>query len=129
MNNVLFESASEFVAAGLRVFPLHRVLDGGRCECGNRNCKAVGKHPARLDWVNQPLVDESTLEIWLDGEFKAPLHGLGWALDSSHIVIDVDPRNGGTASLESLHVDIGRSLFDICNAVVKTGGGGWHFYF
>lgn len=129
MNNALFESSSEFVAAGLRVFPLYRVIDGNRCECGNKNCKAVGKHPARLDWVNQPLVDESTLEIWLDGEFKAPLHGLGWALDASHIVIDVDPRNGGTEAIEALHLDIGISLFDISNAVVKTGGGGWHFYF
>lgn len=126
--NDLYFSAIEFVQAGLRVFPLHRIKQGA-CECGNRNCAALGKHPARNEWVKQPLVDESVLDTWLDGELMAPYTGLGWALDAGHIVIDIDPRNGGDISFEKLQADIGVNLIDASSAVVRTGGGGMHLYF
>lgn len=124
----LYESAIEFVQAGLRVFPLHRIKQGA-CTCGHAGCPAAGKHPARPDWVHQPLVDEAVLDTWLDGEMMEPYMGLGWALDAGHIVIDIDPRNGGDISFEKLQAHIGIDLIDACSAVVKTGGGGLHLYF
>lgn len=124
----LYENAIEFVQAGLRVFPLHRIKHGA-CECGNRNCLAAGKHPARNEWVKQPLVDEAVIDTWLDGEMMEPYTGIGWALDAGHIVIDIDPRNGGDIAFERLQADIGVNLIDACSAVVKTGGGGLHLYF
>lgn len=124
----LYEAATEFVQAGLRVFPLHRIKQGA-CDCGNKGCAAIGKHPARNDWVHQPLVDEAVIDTWLDGEMMPPYTGLGWALDAGHIVIDIDPRNGGDISFEKLQADIGIDLVAACSAVVKTGGGGLHLYF
>lgn len=124
----LYENAIEFVQAGLRVFPLHRIKQGA-CDCGNRNCQAAGKHPARNEWVNQPLVDEAVLDTWLDGEMMEPYTGLGWALDAGHIVIDIDPRNGGDIAFERLQTDIGVDLVEACSAVVRTGGNGMHLYF
>lgn len=124
----LYDVATEFVQAGLRVFPLHRIKQGA-CDCGNRNCAAIGKHPARNDWVHQPLVDEAVIDTWLDGEMMQPYTGMGWALDAGHIVIDIDPRNGGDISFEKLQTDIGVDLVAECSAVVKTGGGGLHLYF
>lgn len=124
----LYEISSEFVRAGMRLFPLHRFRQG-KCECGHSNCTAVGKHPARVDWVKSPLIDEAVLDTWLDGDLMPPYMGLGWALDAGHIVIDVDPRNGGNESFAVLQSDIGVDLIDACSAVVRTGGGGWHLYF
>lgn len=124
----LYEISCEFVRAGMRLFPLHRFRQG-KCECGHSNCTAVGKHPARVDWVKSPIIDEAVLDTWLDGDLMPPYMGLGWALDAGHIVIDVDPRNGGNESFAALQADIGIDLIDACSAVVRTGGGGWHLYF
>ena len=128
MNNELYEICAEFSTAGLRIFPLHRI-ENGKCACGDPGCLATGKHPTRNNWTHSPCVDESVIESWLDGEFVKPATGFGWALDACHIVVDVDPRNGGIESLKMLESDIGFSLTDDCKAVVKTGGNGLHFYY
>lgn len=53
----------------------------------------------------------------------------GVVLDDNMVVVDVDPRNGGVESLHKLEKDMCIKLMDICGFVVKTGGGGDHFYF
>lgn len=128
MDNALYEVCADFCAAGLRIFPLHRI-ESGKCSCGDKDCHAVGKHPTRNNWTHAPVVDESVIESWLDGEFIEAATGFGWALDGQHIVIDVDPRNGGNESLKMLEDDLGLSLSEDCHAVVKTGGNGLHFYY
>lgn len=123
---MLYGNAVDYLDAGLRLIPLHPIING-KCGCGNHDCQAAGKHPVRSNWQKQRLVDSATLyDVWRD-VYKCT--GLGWALDSDHIVIDVDPRNGGIKSLEELEKEIGISLSERCNAIVKTGGNGIHFYF
>lgn len=122
----LYETAIDYLDAGLRLIPIHPVISG-KCACGNPNCQAAHKHPLRANWQNQRLVDSATLhDVWMS---VYRCQGLGWALDKDHIVIDVDPRNGGNESLIALQQDTGLDITVACNAIVKTGGGGIHFYF
>lgn len=129
----LYETALEYQSAGLKLIRLNRILQG-KCECeihraddDNRGpCQAVGKHPSVTKWqlANQP--EPAVIEAWIR---HYGTEGMGWSLDEQHIIIDVDPRNGGMESLAKLEADIGIKLMDVCTAVVKTGGGGLHFYF
>lgn len=123
----LYSQATEYLESNLRLIPIHPISDTGKCSCDKPDCEDAGKHPIRTNWQLQRLVDSATVDdVW-----NAIYHcnGFGWALDPDHIVMDVDPRNDGTASLEQLMVDININLFDVCSAIVKTGGGGLHFYF
>lgn len=58
-------------------------------------------------------------------------HNYGVVLDPDHLVIDVDPRNfpKGRDSWKELQLDLCINLTKLCKCVVKTGGGGWHYYF
>jgi len=51
---------------------------------------------------------------------------VGVRLTEKQLVLDVDPRNGGTESLERLATAIGVKLAD--SPLVRTGGGGLHIY-
>lgn len=122
----LYPIAEDYLDAHLRLIPIYPIIHG-HCGCGDSECEAIGKHPIRSNWQHQSLVDSATVhDIWKD---VYGCNGLGWALDADHIVVDVDPRNGGTESLEKLQQDLEIDLFDTCTAIVKTGGGGYHFYF
>lgn len=121
----LYQDAEEYLSSGLRLIPIHPIVQG-KCSCENPNCNAAGKHPLRANWQNQRLVDSAIFEVWRD---VYQCNALGWALDQDHIVIDIDPRNGGTESLVELQNDTGVVLRDVCSAVIKTGGNGTHYYF
>jgi hypothetical protein len=54
--------------------------------------------------------------------------GFGVCIDDQ-LVIDVDPRNGGAASLEKLQADLGLDFAAESGFVVRTGGAGLHIYF
>ena len=43
------------------------------------------------------------------------------------VVLDIDPRNGGDATLATLLSEKGETLPE--TPAVATGGGGWHYYF
>ncbi|MGN6704396.1 MAG: bifunctional DNA primase/polymerase [Burkholderiaceae bacterium] len=123
----LYAIATDYLESGLRLIPLHPILADGKCACGDLECSAAGKHPIRANWQHQSLVDSASVnDIW---RVHYRCNGLGWALDADHIVIDVDKRSGGLQSLDKLQKDLSIDLFAECSAIVKTGGGGWHFYF
>lgn len=124
MSNV-FQEAEDYLAARLRITPIY-AFQGKVCGCGDAECPAAGKHPYKSGWQNTALADDGVMEIWQE---MHKCNSLGWVLDEEHIVIDVDKRSGGLESLEKLQKELGIDLFKECNAVVKTGGGGWHFYF
>lgn len=54
---------------------------------------------------------------------------LGFILSACDVVVDVDPRHGGDASLKVLKSDLGGLDLDEICPVIETGGGGQHFYF
>jgi len=87
---------------------------------------AKAKRPA-LPWktYQSRLVSEETLRKWFDRSPDYNVSIVTGAL-SGLIVIDVDPRHGGRASLKQLEQEHG-SLPDTVESV--TGGGGRHLYF
>ncbi len=54
--------------------------------------------------------------------------GFGVCLDN-HLVLDIDPRNGGNESYAKLVKDTGIDYASGSGFVVATGGGGKHIYF
>lgn len=114
----------DYAEGGFRVFALWGMTPDGKCECDDEECIAPGKHPRAGGWQNAPLNDEDQLDAL--NEFLITT-GFGVCLDN-HLVIDVDPRNGGDESLARLNDDLGLDLKNESRFVVETGGG-WHIYF
>ena len=74
------------------------------------------KRPVLKKWQSTKLSE---------GKIRAHKGNLGWVLSDKDLVIDIDPRNEGTASFEKL-TDEGRVIG--LGDTVKTAGGGFHIY-
>jgi hypothetical protein len=107
------------------VWPVLRFSRGFTCKCGRTlRCTSPGKHPIpRLAarGIKDATVDERTIRDWWGCEPDANIA----LATGSVIVIDIDPRHDGEASLAQLeagHGEIPPSWR------VGTGGGGLHIY-
>jgi len=122
------EDPLRLVALGWGVVPLHTPTDG-RCSCGDATCGHPGKHPRLAEGELAPLWDahptreavSAWWQRWPDaniGVLTGKLAGL--------VVLDIDPRHGGEASLEEL-IEKHGALPD--GPVCITGSGGQHYYY
>jgi hypothetical protein len=108
--SILAEAALEFAAQGWSVFPL----------------QPRGKRP------NGELAPHGHLNATTDRDVVAgwwqssPDANIGIACAPNLVVVDVDPRNGGDASLKKLFADAGVDGF---NTLTVRTGGGLHYYF
>lgn len=114
----------DYAEGGFRVFPLHN-HDCMTCGCGDPDCDAIGKHPSFSGWDQSPHWSEEQLEAMVEHSITT---GFGVCLDQ-HLVLDIDARNGGLESYDKLVKDTGLDFHKESGFVVKTGGGGWHYYF
>ena len=122
-------AALYLVSRGAKVFPLHGMRQDSTgcliCTCGNPACDDAGKHPlSKLapSGVNNATTHEHIVRHWFT---KEPSANVGLATGRT-IVLDVDPRHGGDASLEVLEAKHG-PLPETTRAI--TGGGGQHIFF
>lgn len=113
----------DYIEAGYHIFPLHTIING-KCDCGE-NCDSVGKHPVATSWQHTPAWSDEQLDNLVKHMIKT---GYG-VLVGQHLVVDVDPRNGGKASYDKLCKDLGFDLIEKSGFTVTTGGAGWHIYF
>lgn len=121
----------EYANLGFPVLPIWGVTKG-ICECGNRECGAIGKHPRgdlAPNGVKNASLNEGIYGNWTQR------HKGNWGIATGHklansegflIVLDVDPRNGGLDSLHQFEERYG-SLPHTPTAL--TGGGGFHYLF
>jgi len=111
---------------GWRVIPLHRVgPDGLTCSCRKgRNCASKGKHPLDTAWQNTPELSGADIEA-LFGTDRPPNIGIATGAPSGFWVLDIDPEKGGLESWQ--RIKAGRPMPE--TYAVRTGSGGWHFYF
>jgi putative DNA primase/helicase len=124
-------AAIEYAKRGFRVFPLHSVRDGV-CTCQDwrdKNdkgpCPTPGKHPRFRNWQERATCDPLAIEeFWWN--HKGSNVGIATGAASGVLVLDVDPKNGGDDSIDTLVSKHGR-LPDTLQAI--TGSGGKHFYF
>lgn len=119
-------AALALAASGLAVLPCH-VSEDGACSCGRQDCPSPGKHPRTRHGLHDASTDVRTLRGWW-----ARWPGANVALRTGAtpsggvVVVDVDPRHGGEASLARLLRCHG-ALPETAEAA--TGGGGRHLYF
>lgn len=84
-----------------------------------------GKLPIGKDWQNRPrTAREKIASLWW-GDNPANISILTGA-PSGIFVVDVDPDAGGVESMQALIAQNGPLPQTF---TVRTGGGGWHFYF
>lgn len=129
--NPVLDILSRYLDLGFAIVPIWGVKDG-HCACpkGKDCTKSPGKHP------NQRLApngkDNATRNISVLREWVRRYPNGNWALCSGgplsaggfSVVIDVDPRNGGDASILSIqgaHGDLP------VTATQDTGGNGQHY--
>jgi len=117
---------SDYLEAGFRIMAIHPVDKDGLCGCGNPDCKAILKHPKASNWQHTPHWSEEQID---NMEKFGQLDQAFGVLVDDHLIVDVDPRNGGDVALAQLQEDIGLNLEAESEFVVETGGGGLHIYF
>ena len=122
MSNDLLAAALEYAHLGWSVLPVHTIRDG-QCSCSEgAGCEHPGKHPRTQHGIKDATTDEETIRAWWHKWPDANI-GILTGRESGIIALDVDPRNGGTESLEGLEQQHG-SLPETVES--QTGGGGRH---
>lgn len=117
---------NDYLDANFRIFPLWGKKSDDSCACGDPECEAVLKHPRISNWQHSPHWSEEQIEVMeMSGQLST---GFGACVDN-HLIIDVDPRNGGFESYELLKKALDIDFEDKSAFVVNTGGGGLHIYF
>jgi len=118
------------IYGGFRVIPLWIPLKTGGCSCpAGKKCSSIGKHPMIPKWRENASSDPTTIVRWSRearagmniGILGGPIHS-----DLEIVILDVDPKNGGDASLTHLREQVGELPPTL---QVLTGGGGRHFYY
>jgi hypothetical protein len=106
--SALLDAALEYAHAGRPVFPVK-----------------LDRTPLTPHGFKDATTDEAQVRAWWRKHPAASV-GLPTGATTNLVVLDEDPRHGGTESLEQLvkeHVPLPEG------PIVRTGGGGRHFYF
>lgn len=121
----LLDAALDYARRGWPVFPCHTPTRGG-CSCRDaERCSDIGKHPRTEHGLKDATTDEATIRQWWRRWPDANI-GIVTGKASGLLVLDVDPRHGGDATLAELEREHGR-LPDTVESL--TGGGGRHILF
>lgn len=118
-------AALKYGERGWPVFPIHTPLDDGTCSCNRVDCSSIGKHPQTLNGFKDATTDETQIRKWWTWWPNANI-GIATGEPSGLVVLDVDPRHGGSksyAELEQEHGPLPKTLVSL------TGGGGKHIFF
>lgn len=117
--------ALAYARLGWNVLPVWSVDSHGQCRCGRPNDEhghKPGKHPHAQLAPNghyDATTDERTIRDWWATD---PDAGIGLSLAASGLIaLDVDPRNGGDATLAALEAEHG-VLHSDCSALTQGGG-------
>lgn len=111
----------ELFNQGFKLIELYGIDNNGSCTCYNKsNCNCAGKHPVRNNWQNNYIKSKNELELIFKNH---PYANFGIITGDGLVVIDVDAKNDGLKSLEEIKNLITPTL------TIKTGGGGYHFYY
>jgi KaiC/GvpD/RAD55 family RecA-like ATPase len=115
------KAALEYAERGWPVVPIHWP-EGDKCSCGKADCQSPAKHPTTLHGLKDATTDKKIIKAWWQKWPKANVAILTGKV-SGIMVLDIDPRNGGDASVKKLerlgNLPITPTAF--------TGGGGLHY--
>ena len=129
-------SAQWYASQGWKILPCHGITLDGRCTCNQPHAepKDKGKHPAINKWNTDATSDPNTLTRYWE---QNPEYNIGVSCRSSgFLVIDIDPRGGGTESFEKFEQLVEGALPPTVEAITgeyTIGGGrilrGRHLYY
>jgi hypothetical protein len=137
------DAALGYASRGIPVLPLHyplphrgdlvpvpsgqqrpRPAEGSGCSCRDPGCGQVGKHPLGAlvpHGVNDATCNRARILAWWT---RHPQANIGLATGHRFDVLDVDGPVG-TQAIRALAATHG---LHSSGPLVRTGGGGWHFY-
>lgn len=120
------EYAAEYAPRlGWKIFPTTWPENGG-CSCFRKaSCDSPGKHPLFRGWQQEATSERERILAWAR-RFPRANVGVATGAPSGIVVLDVDPRHGGSEALEELQARHGPLPETV---EVLTGGGGRHLYF
>jgi hypothetical protein len=126
MSSEPHEAALRYAGIGWAVFPCHAPADNPpRCTCGRPDCSSPAKHPRIAGGLKAATRDHDQISAWWR-RWPGANVAIRTGAVSGLVVVDVDPRHGGAASLDALLREFGPALDTLR---VDTGGGGVHLYF
>lgn len=116
---------NSYIKKGWHVFPVHTVSDAGLCSCGKPDCTKAGKHPTGA-WSSMASKDPDTVKQWWNYTQQTVWNvGIATGKKSGITVIDIDPGHGGMEAWQKIC-----ATYNIPDTyTVRTGSGGYHFYF
>jgi Bifunctional DNA primase/polymerase, N-terminal len=137
----LRDAAVGYASRGIRVLPLHYPLPhraglppvsgdpqsavaSAGCSCRDPGCGQVGKHPLGTlvpHGVKDATCNRARILAWWT---RHPQANIGLATGHRFDVLDVDGPSGAQA-IQELAATHGLQSF---GPLVRTGGGGWHYY-
>jgi hypothetical protein len=139
----LREAALAYASRGIPVLPLHHPVArlrgvrpvpagpsfaqrpwGTGCSCGDRACPQFAKHPIGAlvpHGVNDATTNRARILAWWTSH---PQANLGLATGHLFDVLDIDGPEG-EAAIRALAAEYGLVS---SGPLVRTGGGGWHYY-
>ena len=120
------EFALVYAAIGWYVLPCHS-MENGACSCGNTSCRSPGKHPRTPRGFKDATTQMSVIENWWT---RWPTANIATVTGekSGIIVIDVDPRNGGIETFQTVFNEPYPGS-NPANVIALTGGGGRHLIY
>jgi hypothetical protein len=136
----LRDAAVGYASRGIPVLPLHYPLPhrnglqpvpgdrkpaaGTACSCRDPSCSQVGKHPLGSlvpHGVKDATCNRARILAWWT---RHPQANIGLATGHRFDVLDIDGSTGAQA-IHELAATHGLQSF---GPLVRTGGGGWHYY-
>jgi hypothetical protein len=136
----LRDAAVDYASRGIPVLPLHYPLPhhgglqpvGGNhplipragCSCRDLGCGQVGKHPLGSlvpHGVKDATCNRARILAWWS---RHPQANIGLATGHTFDVLDVD----GPAGAQAIRVLASEYGMRSSGPLVRTGGGGWHYY-
>lgn len=119
------QAGPAYASAGLPVFPVAGIVSR-HCSCPRATaCDHPAKHPLVAGGLRSATTDLAQVTAWWR---RWPWANIGLATGSVSglVVLDVDPRSGGAASLDDLRQ---RGLDVPATIKQHTGGGGAHLFY
>lgn len=123
----MIDDAMKYIVAGLAVIPLRSPSSkpGALCDCNDAECSQPAKHPRTMHGSKDASLDPFKVADWWDTWPHANI-GIATGEISGIVVLDVDPKNGGSDTLAAIEREFGSLPESAC---VITGSGGRHYYF
>ncbi len=116
----VLDYALDYVQNGWKVLPLYHIDQYNLCSCGKGvHCDTPGKHPCLNDWQHLATAIIPQVRRWFDRGFA----NIGILTGNGLIVVDIDPKNGGSIEILERMGEVPRTR------KVRTGSGGYHLYY